>query len=116
MAKTVGYAPSTIHRIWRAFVCVDEKLQIQAVDRSQPLLPMRPGQVELRTHDDTRHGTTSLFATLDIASGSYLSTPASSLIRSTTATLARCRLTKSQIPASGVPCSGPYALTRVHPS
>ena len=100
MAKVVGYAPSTIHRIWRAFglqphrtetfklsndpsfvekvrdivglylspperalvLCVDEKSQIQALDRSQPLLPMRPGQVERRTHDYTRHGTTSLFA------------------------------------------------------
>jgi hypothetical protein len=89
MAKAVGYAPSTIHRIWRAFglqphrtetfklsndpmfvekvrgivglylspperalvLCVDEKSQIQALDRSQPLLPMRPGQVERRTHD-----------------------------------------------------------------
>ncbi len=110
MAKTVGYAPSTIHRIWRAFnlqphrtetfklsndplfvekvrdivglylspperalvLCVDEKSQIQALDRSQPLLPMRPGQVERRTHDDTRHGTTSLFAALDVASGSVI--------------------------------------------
>ena len=110
MAKTIGYAPSTIHRIWRAFslqphrtetfklsndplfvekvrdivglylspperalvLCVDEKSQIQALDRSQPLLPMRPGQVERRTHDYTRHGTTSLFAALDVASGSVI--------------------------------------------
>jgi transposase len=110
MAKAVGYAPSTIHRIWRAFglqphrtetfklstdtlfvekvrdivglylspperalvLCVDEKSQIQALDRSQPLLPMRPGQVERRTHDYTRHGTTSLFAALDIASGAVI--------------------------------------------
>ena len=110
MARTVGYAPSTIHRIWRAFslqphrtetfklsndplfvekvrdivglylspperalvLCVDEKSQIQALDRSQPLLPMRPGQVERRTHDYTRHGTTSLFAALDVASGSVI--------------------------------------------
>lgn len=50
-------------------LCVDEKSQIQALDRSQPLLPMRPGQVERRTHDYTRHGTTSLFAALDIATG-----------------------------------------------
>lgn len=115
MAKAVGYAPSTIHRIWRAFglqphrtetfklsndplfvekvrdivglylspperalvLCVeprgspdvDEKSQIQALDRSRPLLPMRPGQVKRRTHDYTRHGTTSLFAALDIATG-----------------------------------------------
>jgi transposase len=43
-------------------LCVDEKAQIQALDRTQQLLPMRPGQIERRTHDDTRHGTTSLFA------------------------------------------------------
>jgi len=45
-------------------VCVDEKSQIQALDRTQPLLPMRPGQVERRTHDYERHGTTTLFAGL----------------------------------------------------
>jgi transposase len=110
MAKAVGYAPSTIHRIWRAFglqphrsetfklstdplfvekvrdivglymspperalvLCVDEKSQIQALDRTQPLLPMRPGQVERRTHDYTRHGTTSLFAALDVATGAVI--------------------------------------------
>ena len=43
-------------------ICVDEKSQIQALDRTQPLLPMRPGQVERRTHDYERHGTTTLFA------------------------------------------------------
>src|SRR5829696_522325 len=54
----------------RALVlCVDEKSQIQALDRSQPLLPLRPGQIERRTHDYTRHGTTSLFAALDTATG-----------------------------------------------
>jgi transposase len=54
----------------RALVlCVDEKSQIQALDRSQPLLPMRPGQVERRAHDYTRHGVTSLFAALDTATG-----------------------------------------------
>jgi transposase len=110
MAQAVGYAPSTIHRIWRAFglqphrsetfklsndplfvekvrdivglylappdralvLCVDEKSQIQALDRTRPLLPMRPGQIERRTHDDTRHGTTSLFAALDIATGAVI--------------------------------------------
>lgn len=50
-------------------LCVDEKSQIQALDRSQPLLPMRPGQIARRTHDYKRHGTTSLFAALDIATG-----------------------------------------------
>jgi transposase len=107
MARAVGYAPSTIHRIWKAFslqphrtetfklstdplfvekirdivglylspperalvLCVDEKSQIQALDRTQPMLPMRPGQVERRTHDYTRHGTLSLFAALDTATG-----------------------------------------------
>jgi transposase len=54
----------------RAMVlCVDEKPQIQALDRSQPILPMRPGQIERRTHDYVRHGTTSLFAALDVKSG-----------------------------------------------
>ena len=110
MAEAVGYAPSTIHRIWQAFglqphrsetfklstdplfvekvrdivglylsppdralvLCVDEKSQIQALDRTQPLLPMRPGQIERRSHDYTRHGTTSLFAALDIATGAVL--------------------------------------------
>ncbi len=107
MARAVGHAPSTIHRIWQAFglqphrsesfklssdplfvekvrdivglymapperalvLCVDEKSQIQALDRSQPLLPMRPGQAERRSHDYVRHGTLSLFAALDTASG-----------------------------------------------
>jgi transposase len=110
MAKAVGYAPSTIHRIWQAFslqphraetfklssdplfvdkvrdivglyvdppdhalvLCVDEKSQIQALDRTQPLLPLRPGQVERRTHDYKRHGTTSLFAALDVATGAVI--------------------------------------------
>ena len=49
-----------------AVFCVDEKSQIQALDRTQPLLPMRPGQAERRTHDYKRHGTTSLFAALDL--------------------------------------------------
>ena len=110
MAAAVGHAPSTIHRIWRAFglqphrsetfklstdplfvekvrdivglylapperalvLCVDEKRQIQALDRTQPLLPMRPGQAERRTHDYTRHGTLSLFAALDVAAGTVI--------------------------------------------
>ena len=109
MAKTVGYAPSSIYWIGvasacgrtgprpsscrtircsskrsrhrrlyvsppeRALVlCVNEKSQIQALDRSQPVLRMRPGQVERRTHDYTRRGTTSLFAALDVASGAVI--------------------------------------------
>ena len=53
-------------------LCVDEKSQIQALDRTQPLLPMRPGQIERRTHDYVRHGTSTLFAALDIASGKVI--------------------------------------------
>ena len=54
----------------RALVlCVDEKSQIQALDRTQPVLPMLPGMPERRTHDYKRHGTTSLFAALDVATG-----------------------------------------------
>ena len=51
-----------------AVLCVDEKSQIQALDRTQPILPMRPGLPERRTHDYERHGTTTLFAALDLAS------------------------------------------------
>lgn len=50
-------------------LCVDEKSQVQALQRSAPLLPMRPGQIERHTHDYIRHGTTSLFAALDAKSG-----------------------------------------------
>jgi transposase len=50
-------------------LCVDEKAQIQALDRTQPLLPRRPGQAERRTHTYVRHGTTSLFAALDVKTG-----------------------------------------------
>src|SRR5271155_4802238 len=58
----------------RALVlCVDEKSQIQALDRTAPLLPMRPGQIERRTHDYARHGTTSLFAALDTRTGKVIS-------------------------------------------
>ena len=53
-------------------LCVDEKAQVQALDRSQPVLPMRPGQAERCTHDYYRHGTTSLFAALDIATGKVI--------------------------------------------
>lgn len=54
----------------RAIVlCVDEKSQIQALDRTAPILPLMPGTPERRTHDYKRHGTTSLFAALDAASG-----------------------------------------------
>lgn len=49
--------------------CVDEKTQVQALNRTQPVLPMRPAQPERQTHDYERHGTTSLFAALDLATG-----------------------------------------------
>ena len=51
---------------------VDEKTQIQALDRTQPLLPMRPGLAERGTHDYVRHGTTSLFAALDVVHGTVI--------------------------------------------
>ena len=50
-------------------LCVDEKSQIQALDRTAPMLPMQPGLPERRTHDYVRHGTTTLFAALNIATG-----------------------------------------------
>jgi len=50
-------------------VSVDEKSQIQALDRTQPILPLRPGIPEQQTHDYIRHGTTSLFAALEVATG-----------------------------------------------
>ena len=53
-------------------LCLDEKTQIQALDRSQPVLPMRPGQAERRSHDYLRHGTTTLFAALDAKTGKVL--------------------------------------------
>jgi transposase len=53
-------------------LCVDEKTGIQALDRTQPILPMRPGQVERRTHDYTRHGITDLFAALNLATGEVI--------------------------------------------
>ena len=53
-------------------LCVDEKSQIQALNRTQPLLPLRPGQAERRTHDYERHGTTTLFAALDVATGNVI--------------------------------------------
>jgi hypothetical protein len=53
-------------------LCVDEKSQIQALDRTQPIFPMRSGQAERRTHDYARYGTTSLFAALDLVSGNVI--------------------------------------------
>jgi transposase len=57
----------------RAIVlCVDEKPQVQALERTQPVLPMAPARTERATHDYTRHGTTSLFAALNVATGSVV--------------------------------------------
>lgn len=53
-------------------LCIDEKSQVQALDRSQPLLPMEPGIPERHTHDYARYGTTSLFAALDVATGQVI--------------------------------------------
>ncbi|HEV7709257.1 MAG TPA: IS630 family transposase [Asanoa sp.] len=55
-------------------LCVDEKSQIQALDRTAPMLPMQPGLPERRTHDYVRHGTTTLFAALEIATGKVTAT------------------------------------------
>ena len=110
MARAVGHAPSTIHRIWKAFglqphraetfklssdplfvekardivglyldppdcavvLCVDEKSQIQALDRTQPGLPLKPGKCGTMTHDYKRHGTTTLFAALNVLDGTVI--------------------------------------------
>jgi len=62
-----------LHPPQRAIVLsVDEKSQVQALDRTQPLLPLGPGQAERHTHDYVRNGTTSLFAALDVATGKVL--------------------------------------------
>jgi transposase len=53
-------------------LCVDEKPQIQATERTAPVVPVRPGQVERRTHDDVRHGTTDLVAALDVKTGKVI--------------------------------------------
>ena len=53
-------------------LCVDEKPQVQALERTQPVLPMAPARTERATHDYTRHGTTSLFAALNVATGAVV--------------------------------------------
>lgn len=54
-------------------LCVDEKSQVQALQRSQPAFPMMPGMPEKRTHDYIRHGTTTLFAAMNVADGTVIS-------------------------------------------
>ena len=56
----------------RSCLCMDEKSQIQALDRTQPSLPMKPGRAGTMTHDYKRHGTTTLFAALDVLTGSVI--------------------------------------------
>lgn len=63
------YLSPPVHSV---VLCVDEKSQIQALERTQPLLPLRPGQAERHTHDYARHGTTTLFAALNVATGEVL--------------------------------------------
>ena len=53
-------------------LCVDEKTQVQALDRTAPILPLIPGTPERRTHDYKRNGTTNLYAALDVASGNVI--------------------------------------------
>ena len=77
-------------------LCVDEKSQIQALDRTAPVLPLLPGTPQRRSHDYTRHGTTNLYAALEMASGKVISqmTPrhrAMSSSSSWPASTARCR-------------------------
>ena len=66
----VGLCLHPLHRVLT--LCVDEKSQIQALHRTVPLLPMQPSQIERRTHDSRRHGTTSLFAALDVKTGDLI--------------------------------------------
>jgi transposase len=74
VAKVVDVVGLYHHPPDKAVVlCVDEKSQVQALDRSQPVLPMMPGMPERRTHDYARHGVTSLFAAFNIADGTVIS-------------------------------------------
>ena len=69
-AKVIDIVGLYLHPPENAIVlCVDEKSQIQALDRTMPVLPMQPGKIEARSHDYVRHGTTTLFAALEIATG-----------------------------------------------
>jgi transcriptional regulator with XRE-family HTH domain len=69
-AKVTDIVGLYLHPPKKALVlCIDEKTMIQALDRTQPLLPMKPGQVARHTHDYVRNGTTDLFAALDVATG-----------------------------------------------
>jgi transposase len=72
-AKLVDVVGLYLNPPQRAVVfCFDEKTQVQALDRSQPSLPMRPGRAGTMTHDYKRHGTTDLFAAMDVATGEVI--------------------------------------------
>jgi transposase len=72
-AKVVDVVGLYLHPPENAIVlCVDEKTQVQALDRTQPMLPMRPGQIERRTHDYKRNGTIQLYAALEVHAGRAL--------------------------------------------
>ena len=73
-AKVIDVVGLYFHPPKHAVVlCVDEKTQVQALDRTQPLLPMRPGQIERRTHDYKRNGTVQLYAALEVHAGRAIS-------------------------------------------
>ena len=73
-AKLVDIVGLYLHPPEHAVIlCVDEKTQVQALDRRQPLLPLRPGQIERRTHDYKRNGTVQLYATLQVHAGRVVS-------------------------------------------
>ena len=73
VAKVVDVVGLYHHPPQKAVVlCVDEKTQVQAVNRSQPILPMTPGTIERRTYDYVRHGTTTLFAAFNVADGTVI--------------------------------------------
>jgi transposase len=72
-AKVIDVVGLYLHPPEHAVVlCVDEKTQVQALDRTQPLLPMRPGQYERRTHDYKRNGTIQLYAALEVQAGQVI--------------------------------------------
>jgi len=73
-AKVIDVVGLYVHPPEHAVVlCVDEKTQVQALDRTQPMLPMRPGQIERRTHDYKRNGTVQLYAALEVQAGHVIS-------------------------------------------
>jgi transposase len=70
VAKVTDIVGLYLHPPENAIVlCVDEKSQIQALERTQPILPLKPGQAQKQSHDYRRHGTTTLFAALEVATG-----------------------------------------------